>query len=148
MPGNIRPPLLFDEMMAFQRELIRVSLVPIKNWPKLAGKLHYRELILDPPSIQLDLVDGLLQGVCVTYEGLWACSAVLWFQKAAGAEYKLCSRPDCASLFTIQSQHARKYCSTNCAHVSAVRAARRRNATMLKQRQKVLTRSDRSKRDG
>jgi hypothetical protein len=102
-PNNLEP-LLFDDILAFQKDPARVSLTPLTQWPALTGKLHCGDLVLDRPWVELELVDGYVQGIVRTDEGAYACGAVLWLQKATGAEYKLCARSDCASVFALQSQ--------------------------------------------
>jgi hypothetical protein len=137
--------VLWDEMIAFQRDLRLMLVTPLKDWPELTSRLKYPDLIVDPPVVDLEIRDGCLQGAFHADEGWWACAAALWLRKAEGAEYKLCARTDCQQWFRLETQHPRKYCSSACAHVCAVRAARRRNATTLEERRKVPRRSARSK---
>ena len=42
------------------------------------------------------------------------------------ARVQKCARPDCGILFTSENEHAKKYCSRNCAHVESVRRDRER----------------------
>ena len=43
-----------------------------------------------------------------------------------GAKFGVCARHDCPQFFEITSRHKRKYCSSGCAHLVAVRRVRKR----------------------
>jgi len=44
-----------------------------------------------------------------------------------GARIAVCARSDCGAQYEIMSQHKRLYCSTECAHLVAVRRSREKN---------------------
>jgi hypothetical protein len=47
--------------------------------------------------------------------------------RAEGARFKVCRRPDCHQTYRLESRHERKYCSYYCAHLQSVRDSRRRS---------------------
>jgi hypothetical protein len=47
--------------------------------------------------------------------------------RSEGVRFKVCRRPDCHVLYRIETQHKRKYCSYDCAHLQSVRNSRKRN---------------------
>ena len=42
-----------------------------------------------------------------------------------GIKFKACARPDCGKAFSIESKHAREYCTQYCAHLESVRRNRK-----------------------
>lgn len=58
-----------------------------------------------------------------------ALIADLTLSALSGLESAFCARPDCQKLFQKTSNHDRKYCTTECAHVESVRKHRARKST-------------------
>jgi hypothetical protein len=57
-----------------------------------------------------------------------ALIADLTLSAVSGLENGFCARADCQKLFQKTSNHGRKYCSTECAHVESVRKHRARKS--------------------
>jgi len=61
-----------------------------------------------------------------------AIFALVQFELAQGATFKVCARKDCRLPFQIESSHKRKFCTQYCAHLTSLR--RRRTAEQRKRR--------------
>lgn len=62
-----------------------------------------------------------------------AMIATLYVDALNGARYRECKRPDCPNPpFPLETKHDKIYCSTECAHLMAVRADRERKAAKSK----------------
>ncbi len=132
---DVNAPLRFAGIIRFQKLLIEAATTPLSEWKSLRPP--------QPPGVVLhtphfDYLPPLACDVSVRYEGETVsaeflstygyeiCFAVLFFDKVAGVEFRLCERLGCRRLFRVESHHNRKYCSADCAHVAAVRAWRAR----------------------
>jgi hypothetical protein len=116
----------FTDVTEFQQTIKDLACAPISAWERVAGAGRFADLIWCPKLIEVRLVNGSVQGVCKGDQTWMVCASVLWFDKAAGAESRVCERSDCQHLYRVESQQRRKYCSPECAHVCAVRESRRR----------------------
>jgi CGNR zinc finger len=79
-------------------------------------KLHF-DFRWDPPillTMSTSVVEALI--------------ADLTLSALSGLESAFCARSDCQKLFQKTSNHDRKYCSTECAHVESVRKHRARKS--------------------
>ncbi len=61
-----------------------------------------------------------------TYAGIEACCAQVFFEKLSGVEFRWCARADCDEMFRKETGHDKIYCTSDCAHLAAVRASRAR----------------------
>ena len=62
--------------------------------------------------------------VIVTDTTLQAILATVHVDHLRGATFRFCARLDCGRQFLLESRHAKKYCSYDCAHLEAVRRSR------------------------
>jgi hypothetical protein len=118
----------FSQFRELQQVLRKAAEVPVEKW----GEASIRWFNVSLLKVELNFEEGHLTGECVAHPGVLACTAQLFFEKLSGAEYGWCARPDCSEYYRLESKHHRKYCSQECAHVVAVRAARERTAQRRK----------------
>src|SRR6202035_3927715 len=50
---------------------------------------------------------------------LSAILATVYIDHLRGAKFRLCDRPDCRTLYEIESEHERRYCRKYCAHLES-----------------------------
>jgi hypothetical protein len=111
----------FSQFVELQRVLRRAGELSVEQWSKLPPWFHINSLKVD-----LNFEEGRLTGECIV-PGVLACAAQLFVEKLSGTRYGWCARSDCnGKWFRHESNHARKYCSPECAHLVAVRASRER----------------------
>jgi hypothetical protein len=114
-----QPKVFLSQIHDFQRVLKRAINSPVDSW-----QFHHW---FDPKdiSIELELENGRLQGVCRFHSGASACLAVIYLEKVAGrVKYGWCCL--CGKLFRKTSRHKRKYCTNICAHRASMRMLRDR----------------------
>lgn len=63
---------------------------------------------------------------------LEALLATVYLDGLNGLEHRLCSLPDCNSLYEVISKHDRAYCSNACAHKASVRRRRAEAKAVIK----------------
>jgi len=124
----------FSEFKEFQQAIKRADELPIEKW----DILPFKRFNVEQLDVRLSFEQGNLTGECRAESGVVACVAQLFLEKLSGAQHGWCARPDCDRRFRIESKHDRKYCSSDCAHVMAVRAARERKRTKTIGRRKKV----------
>jgi hypothetical protein len=115
----VRPQskIFLSQVRDFQRVLKQAIAASVSRW-------QFTEWF-DPEglSIELELKNGRLQGVCRFHTGAEACLALIYLDKVtAGMEYGWCCL--CGAPFRRTSRHERKYCTKRCAHTAAMRSHR------------------------
>jgi hypothetical protein len=149
-PLKVDQPLMYSDIIWFQEILRRAATTPISEWSQLQPSphphlcIHTRHFDQLPPlkcSVQVEYKDGAVGANFISPDGYENWFAVLFFEKASGAEFRLCERVGCHKLFRVESQQGKKYCSTDCAHVSAMRAWRERKKAPKKTTKKTTTKS-------
>jgi hypothetical protein len=115
--------MLPQEQWKEHRELLR-ELRRGDGAPAVGASLERR------PKLELPLDEERpISKVVCSWGALQAIGATLFIDKFLGAQYGVCARPDCPTVyFEHVSKHSRKYCSPECAHVMAVRGWRGRRA--------------------
>jgi hypothetical protein len=122
----------FSRIIRFQELFAQVAMTPLSKWGEKWGdfaEYFYYDCNLGlDPSVSLDVAldQGALIGSFKSDEGCRVCVTDLFFELANGIEFRLCERVGCQELFRVESQQGKKYCSTECAHTSAMRAWRAR----------------------
>ena len=140
--ARILSSLMYSDFVTFQKLVTRAALAKsMSEWKALqppnppGGFLHTPSFDQLPPlycTVGLRFVEGNVQAEFHSAYGFEVWFAVLFFDKAAGLEFRLCQREGCLVLFRVETQHGKKYCSPECAHVAAVRAWRARKPPQKK----------------
>jgi hypothetical protein len=114
--------ITFSEFQALQELIRTVASTPLSEWPpkQLPIGLNPERLSLRWDTIPFTFVHE-------TDMGVEACCAQVFFEKLSGVEFRWCSRPDCSQMFRKETGHDKIYCSSECAHLMAVRASRARS---------------------
>lgn len=102
-----------------------------------------------PPKPWLRLHSDRPVALLVESDAVGAIWATLWLDHFLGARYGSCERSDCRTrFFEITSRHSRKYCSTDCAHVMAVRKSRERSETKQARLREASSKASTRKKGG
>jgi hypothetical protein len=111
------------------QQLLREALVrPAKDWKSLAERFAPRKVstLIGPLRILFDWSGNVPLAKVVLPDSLTAIIATIQVDALQGAEFRVCARHDCKSApFRIEARH-KIYCSTDCAHLVAVRNSRKR----------------------
>lgn len=65
-------------------------------------------------------------GVIETNDVISAIFTTLQIDQVRGAKFRACARIDCQQFYEVTSNHKRKYCGPDCAHLETVRRLRKR----------------------
>jgi hypothetical protein len=132
-----------EDWRSFVRDLL---LTPRQDWPALAKQYGeskvQRVMNVIPFKIEYDSSNRPCAVISAEF-ALDAILATIHIDLLDGLEFRECARPDCKEPpFKLTSGHERKYCSDPCAHLEAVRAHRRRQATDGENRKRKTARQD------
>jgi len=122
--------ITFTEFGALQDLVRAVAQTPLSEWPpkELSIWLNPERLALQWDTLPFTFVHE-------TDMGIEACCAQVFFEKLSGIEFRWCARGDCDKMFRKETGHDKIYCSTECAHLMAVRASRARaNKTSVRKK--------------
>jgi hypothetical protein len=106
------------------------SLAEWKKWSEDNPRLDY--LLSSHPSVGLYFSEKIPVGVVRCDTSLETILSLIKIEKVCGSEYRHCARKDCPEIYLITSGHERLYCSTDCAHLVAVRNSRNKKAKRKK----------------
>jgi hypothetical protein len=113
-----------------QSMIRRFIMAPLRDWNDIAEEypqdwcFHF---FAEPfVYLQIFLEPDAVQGVVRCHSGLSAIGALVTLEKVLGLEFRFCARTDCKQLYQVESRHFRKFCSSECAHLEAVRNSRSR----------------------
>jgi hypothetical protein len=139
--------ITFSEFRALQSVVRTAALTPLSEWPPKELSIErsgMREMVVDekgalfsvnPSRLSLRWDTATFRFVHETNVGIEACCAQVFFEKLSGVEFRWCARADCSAMFRKETGHNKIYCTTECAHLAAVRASRAR-ASKTKGRKK------------
>jgi hypothetical protein len=124
-------PLTEDEIWTFQ-QILREAL----SKPRVANELppdpfsfvrvirrYIREYELE---IAVQFRDTALIGLMDQMKTFDAMLSTVIIDRLRDRRFKICQRSECDKIYELTSDHKRKYCSYVCAHLVAVRSARKR----------------------
>lgn len=129
----------FSTIVRFQELLRKAATTPLTEWsrvrfPKDGFGDQGDSSVEQNVGLTVYLEQGALVGRFENDDGSSVCLTDLFFELAAGVEFRLCEREGCSELFRVETQLNRKYCSGECAHISAMRAWRARKKKSLKKK--------------
>jgi hypothetical protein len=122
--------LSFADLLQWQKLLRECRLTEPSGWEALSkqyGQLRESSSILNAADILIPLESPIkisLRCGCIRD----AIIAAIYLDKLANVKSSTCHRPDCGVVFNHESGHQRKYCTSDCAHLVAVRNDRKRKA--------------------
>jgi CGNR zinc finger len=120
--------LSFVDLLQWQDLLKKCRLVDPRDWEAIAvefPRLRNAKDILRAPELSINLDSPIrIRLFCDSVRD--AILAAIYLDKLANVTSSMCHRPDCGVVFNHESKHQRKYCSSDCAHVEAVRKSRQR----------------------
>jgi hypothetical protein len=122
--------LSFADLLQWQKLLRECRLTEPGSWETLSkeyARLRHSSSILGAQDILIPLESPIrisLRCWCVRD----AILAAIYLDKLANVKSSMCHRPDCGVVFNHESGHQRKYCTSDCAHLVAVRNERKRKA--------------------
>jgi len=114
------------------QRLLREALIrPAREWEAMVaefGMSESRDLLSKPLPIRFDWRGEVPMARILTNRTLDAIIATIKVDKLQGAEFRVCSRFDCKNPpFKVEARQ-KKFCSSDCAHLVAVRNSRSRAA--------------------
>jgi hypothetical protein len=122
--------LSFADLLQWKELLKKCWLAEPSEWeafPEQYAGLQYAPDILKAPELSIGLeVPIRIRLLCECVRD--AIMAAIYLDKLANVKSSMCHRPDCRVVFNHESGHQRKYCSSDCAHIEAVRNSRLRKA--------------------
>jgi hypothetical protein len=134
-----------DDFAEWQR-LLRTALVR-RDWDTLAHEFDWRKVV----SLRLPLSitfewDGKVPAARIRSQNpLRAMVATIQVEKLQGATFKDCARSDCKNApFRVEARH-KIFCSSDCAHLVAVRKSRARLAAADNSKSRLASKSRRNK---
>ncbi len=111
------------------QQLLREALVrQAKDWKSLAGQFATEKVLTLTGSLRIvfDWRGDVPAAKVVLPDSLTAIIATIQVDALQGAEFRVCARHDCKSApFRVEARQ-KIYCSTDCAHLVAVRNSRKR----------------------
>jgi hypothetical protein len=122
--------LTYADLVLWQELLKECRLSDPSDWEALAerySRLRHVGDILQIPEFSIGLEPHLqlrLQCECIRD----AIMAATYLEKLRDVKSSMCQRLDCGVVFNHESRHHRKYCSSDCAHLEAVRRNRKKRA--------------------
>lgn len=125
-PGSI------EDFAEWQQIIRKMLLLRPRQWGALGGRFDrekLEEVVELPQLINFSWTDG---GLCASVSVQGALEVLVlsvYIDHLRAVKFKICARPDCEQVFPLESKHKRKYCNWDCAHVEAVRRARRNART-------------------
>jgi hypothetical protein len=128
---NEMRPLTEDEIWTFQ-EILREELLAgrvVKRGrpdPRSFRYTIHRRIREYEFEVAVRFEEGrviALRQEMTTFEAI-LCSIVI--DRLRDRRFEVCQRPDCDRIYEVTSSHKRKFCSYDCAHLVAVRSARKR----------------------
>jgi hypothetical protein len=121
--------LSFAELIEWQALLKKCWLNDPSAWEAMAeqsGLFKVRE-ILEEPRLSIGFGAPIRMRLsCHSVRD--AILAAVYLDKLANIRSSMCHRPDCGIVFNHKSKHKRIYCSSDCAHLEAVRNSRKQKA--------------------
>lgn len=120
-----------DDFAEWQR-LLRAALVSrAKDWEALTNEFDWNKVVQMrlPMPITFEW-DGKVPVVHIgiRHNALRLMIATIQVDKLRGAEFRVCARPDCKNPPFAVGVRRKIYCDSDCAHLVAVREARKRAA--------------------
>jgi hypothetical protein len=132
------------ELRKYRDFLKEAAVIPLHRWESLEEEFDIP--LHQDARVILEIQDGVLVGTSSS-DATWDMfSDLLFIEKAAGAEFRLCQRIGCKKVFRVESQHSRKYCCSDCAHLAAVQAWRERVRNKKSSRKSRASASKKSRR--
>ena len=123
-------PISESEFWEFQAAIRQQMLRPTvsQNRTQLATKFElsiHNRIQVHVMKMNVGLDDGTLLGEVEALNTFDAILSTIFIDRLRNLRFKVCARPDCASIYELTSQHKRKYCSYDCAHLMSVRQSRK-----------------------
>jgi hypothetical protein len=122
---------IVSDLFQFQQVIAYLLKTPPARWKALKSIFKTQEIIeavatYQTPRIGFVWTEASHAAVIRTNTTLGALLATLQVDHIRGAKFAFCARANCRRQFEIESEHPRKYCSAECAHIEAVRQYRER----------------------
>lgn len=117
-----------EEFAEWQRLLKEAMVTSPSDWQSLSSKFDQwmTNELFELPQVQFQWAPIPI-GKVRTGNPLRAIIATIQLEALSGSHFRHCARKDCkAPPFELESRHERIYCSTDCAHLVAVRNSRAR----------------------
>jgi hypothetical protein len=124
-------PITESELWQFQAAIRQQLLKPTvsENRTKLAAEFEvaiHNRIQVHLMNINVGLEDGTLVGEAEALNTFDAILSSIFIDGLRNLHFKVCARPDCATIYELTSRHKRKFCSYDCAHLMTVRRSRKR----------------------
>lgn len=123
-------PLAETELWQFQAAIRQQLLKPtvaenrIKRATEFEAVIHNR-IQVHVMNINVGIEDGILVGEAEALNTFDAILSTIFIGRLRKLRFKVCARPDCATIYELTSRHKRKFCSYDCAHLMTVRRSRK-----------------------
>jgi hypothetical protein len=123
-------PIAESELWQFQAAIRQQLLKPTvsENRTKLATEFEvaiHNRIQAHLMNINVGLEDGTLVGEAEALNTFDAILSTIFIDGLRNLHFKVCARPDCATIYELTSRHKRKFCSYDCAHLMTVRRSRK-----------------------
>lgn len=129
--GSFTRSLVSQKDFVEWQGLVREALIrPATEWRNLSGRFDVDKVrkLHDPLPITFDWKAQTPVARIITGQTLQVVIATVQLDQLQGARFKICARHDChAPPFRVEARH-KIYCSSDCAHLVAVRNSRARAA--------------------
>jgi hypothetical protein len=116
------------EFAEWQGLVSEAMVTPPSDWQSLSSKFGQWKInqLFERPQVSFQWAPMPI-GKIRTGNPLRAIIATIQLDVLSGSQFRYCARKDCkAPVFELESRHERIYCSTDCAHLVAVRNSRAR----------------------
>jgi hypothetical protein len=126
--GSIGDSFSRDDFAEWQR-LLRAALVcQAKGWSTLYREFHAPKVVWLHFALAIHFEwDGKVPSARIrSPDALQSMIASIQIDKLQGAAFRMCARPDCTSVPFRLGARNKIFCSTDCAHLVAVRESRKR----------------------
>lgn len=130
MAGNFGPFRISKRVFGQWQELLREALIrPAREWGALKAEFQNTHVRLSlQPRIAFDWAGESPKAVILAQTALEAIIATIQIDKLIGGEFRVCARHDCKNPpFKVEARQ-KIFCSSDCAHLVAVRRSRERAA--------------------
>jgi hypothetical protein len=128
------PYITRNDFQEWQQLMRKALLVPSRDWKNLSGEFDPEKVsrLLEEKPIRFNFDVEPATAELVGMSPLDSMIASIQLDKLQQAEFRVCARADCTSApFEVPPRH-KIYCSSECAHLAAVRADRARKADSAK----------------
>jgi hypothetical protein len=104
---------LDEDVLNWKRLLVGALILPQSEWESLTADFPPRKVrqLQKPLPLKIEWLAGVPIGTVTLNTALDAMIASIQIDKLQGTEFRQCARPNCQTVFKLESRHERIYCS-------------------------------------